>query len=32
MFSPVAYGMTGPKADDPNSEYHGLKWLDTWDI
>lgn len=32
MFSPVAYGMSGPKADDPDSDYHRLKWLQTWDI
>ncbi|XP_064403207.1 protein O-mannosyl-transferase 2-like isoform X2 [Halichondria panicea] len=32
MFSPLAYGMNGPKADVPNSSYSGLKWLQSWDI
>ena len=32
LFKPLAYGMTGPKADDPGSEMYGLKWFSSWEI
>jgi dolichyl-phosphate-mannose-protein mannosyltransferase len=32
FFMPLAYGMSGPKADNPESSMYGLKWLPDWDI
>ncbi|KPU75029.1 uncharacterized protein Dana_GF21197, isoform C [Drosophila ananassae] len=32
VFSPLAYGMTGPMANEPNSTMHKLKWLPTWEF
>ncbi|XP_065371071.1 protein O-mannosyl-transferase 2 [Calliphora vicina] len=32
LFSPLAYGMNGPLANEPNSTMHGLKWLPTWEF
>ncbi|XP_037954211.1 protein O-mannosyl-transferase 2-like [Teleopsis dalmanni] len=32
LFSPLAYGMSGPTANEPNSTMHGLKWLPTWEF
>lgn len=32
LFSPLAYGMSGPSANDPNSTMHGLKWVETWEF
>ncbi|TMW46383.1 hypothetical protein DOY81_008535 [Sarcophaga bullata] len=32
LFSPLAYGMSGPLANDPNSTMHDLKWLSTWEF
>lgn len=32
LFSPLAYGMTGPTANEPNSTMFGLRWLDTWEF
>jgi dolichyl-phosphate-mannose-protein mannosyltransferase len=32
MFMPLAYGMSGPKSDNPESSVYGLKWLPDWDI
>lgn len=32
VFQPLAYGMTGLKADSPDSPYHSMKWLSYWDI
>ncbi|XP_041968999.1 protein O-mannosyl-transferase 2 [Aricia agestis] len=32
LFSPLAYGMSGPLASEPNSTMTGLKWLDTWEF
>ncbi|KAI8121822.1 Protein O-mannosyl-transferase 2 [Lucilia cuprina] len=32
LFSPLAYGMSGPLANEPNSTMHGLKWLSTWEF
>ncbi|GAB0087520.1 Protein O-mannosyl-transferase 2 [Sergentomyia squamirostris] len=31
-FSPLAYGMDGPSANEANSTMHGLKWMDTWEF
>lgn len=32
IFSPLAYGMSGPSANEPNSTMHGLKWLESWEF
>ncbi|GAU97180.1 hypothetical protein RvY_08523 [Ramazzottius varieornatus] len=32
LFYPLAYGMSGPFADDPRSVVHGLRWLKTWEF
>ncbi|XP_016982471.1 protein O-mannosyl-transferase 2 [Drosophila rhopaloa] len=32
VFSPLAYGMSGPLANEPNSTMHSLKWLSTWEF
>ncbi|KAH8281231.1 hypothetical protein KR018_000149 [Drosophila ironensis] len=32
IFSPLAYGMSGPLANEPNSTMHKLKWLPTWEF
>ncbi|CAH0728120.1 unnamed protein product, partial [Brenthis ino] len=32
LFSPLAYGMSGPLAHEPNSTMAGLRWLDTWEF
>ncbi|EDW30603.1 GL26758 [Drosophila persimilis] len=32
LFSPLAYGMSGPLANEPNSTMHSLKWLSTWEF
>ncbi|XP_068081927.1 protein O-mannosyl-transferase 2 isoform X2 [Anabrus simplex] len=32
LFSPLAYGMTGPSASDPQSSMFGLRWLETWEF
>ncbi|KAI5632913.1 hypothetical protein NE865_14406 [Phthorimaea operculella] len=32
LFSPLAYGMSGPTAGEPNSTMSGLKWLDSWEF
>ncbi|KAJ8938509.1 hypothetical protein NQ318_005173 [Aromia moschata] len=32
LFAPLAYGMSGPTANEPNSTMHGLKWIDTWEF
>ncbi|CAH1126628.1 unnamed protein product [Ceutorhynchus assimilis] len=32
LFAPLAYGMSGPSANEPNSTMHGLKWFDTWEF
>ncbi|XP_060663188.1 protein O-mannosyl-transferase 2 [Drosophila nasuta] len=32
LFSPLAYGMTGPHANEPNSTMHKLKWMSTWEF
>jgi len=31
-FSPLAYGMSGPLANEPNSTMYNLKWLSTWEF
>ncbi|XP_023031134.1 protein O-mannosyl-transferase 2 [Drosophila willistoni] len=32
VFSPLAYGMSGPLANEKNSTMYGLKWLSTWEF
>lgn len=32
LFSPMAYGMTGPVAAEPNSTMHRLRWMDSWEF
>ncbi|XP_011305386.1 protein O-mannosyl-transferase 2 [Fopius arisanus] len=32
LFAPLAYGMTGPSASDPQSPLHTLKWLESWEF
>ncbi|XP_012156645.1 protein O-mannosyl-transferase 2 [Ceratitis capitata] len=32
LFSPLAYGMSGPLANEPNSAMHSLKWLSSWEF
>lgn len=32
LFSPLAYGMSGPTANEPNSTMHKLKWMDSWEF
>ncbi|XP_076235237.1 protein O-mannosyl-transferase 2 isoform X2 [Calliopsis andreniformis] len=32
LFSPLAYGMVGPSALDPESSMHSLRWMDTWEF
>nr|CAD7587798.1 unnamed protein product [Timema genevievae] len=32
LFSPLAYGMSGPSASDPNSSMFGLRWLESWEF
>lgn len=32
LFSPLAYGMSGPTANDANSTMHRLKWLQSWEF
>ncbi|KAL0819896.1 hypothetical protein ABMA28_007908 [Loxostege sticticalis] len=32
LFSPLAYGMSGPLAHEPNSTMAGLKWMESWEF
>ncbi|KAL1501793.1 hypothetical protein ABEB36_007053 [Hypothenemus hampei] len=32
LFSPLAYGMSGPSANESNSSMRNLKWMDTWEF
>ncbi|XP_015113145.1 protein O-mannosyl-transferase 2 [Diachasma alloeum] len=32
LFAPLAYGMDGPSASDPESPLHALKWLESWEF
>lgn len=32
LFSPLAYGMTGPTSSDPNSTMHSLRWMNSWEF
>ncbi|XP_044129405.1 protein O-mannosyl-transferase 2 isoform X5 [Bufo gargarizans] len=32
LFHPLAYGMVGPLADEPDSPMAGLRWRDSWDF
>lgn len=32
LFSPLAYGMSGPFSHEPNSTLASLKWLSSWEF
>lgn len=32
LFHPLAYGMVGPLAQEPESPMAGLRWLESWDF
>ncbi|XP_046662326.1 protein O-mannosyl-transferase 2-like [Homalodisca vitripennis] len=32
LFAPLAYGMSGPSASDPNSTMYGLRWMESWEF
>lgn len=32
LFSPLAYGMTGPTGSEVNSTMHSLKWMENWEF
>lgn len=32
LFAPLAYGMNGPLAHEPNSTMTGLRWLESWEF
>lgn len=32
LFAPLAYGMNGPSANEPNSTMYGLKWMESWEF
>ncbi|XP_059485234.1 protein O-mannosyl-transferase 2 [Neocloeon triangulifer] len=32
LFAPLAYGMSGPFGNDPNSTMSYLRWLESWEI
>ncbi|EZA52404.1 Protein O-mannosyl-transferase [Ooceraea biroi] len=32
LFSPLAYGMDGPAAIDPESSMHSLRWMESWEF
>ncbi|XP_054258299.1 protein O-mannosyl-transferase 2 isoform X1 [Macrosteles quadrilineatus] len=32
LFAPLAYGMSGPSATDPNSTMYGLRWMESWEF
>lgn len=32
LFSPLAYGMTGPTGSEANSTMHNLKWMENWEF
>ncbi|KYN26969.1 Protein O-mannosyl-transferase 2 [Trachymyrmex cornetzi] len=32
LFSPLAYGMDGPSAMDPDSSMHSLRWMESWEF
>lgn len=32
LFSPLAYGMTGPTGNEANSTMYKLKWLNSWEF
>lgn len=32
LFSPLAYGMSGSSASDPNSTMYGLRWIESWEF
>ncbi|XP_074027332.1 protein O-mannosyl-transferase 2 [Leptinotarsa decemlineata] len=32
LFAPLAYGMSGPSANEPNSTMFGLRWVESWEF
>lgn len=32
LFAPLAYGMSGPTANELNSTMHKLKWMESWEF
>lgn len=32
LFAPLAYGMSGPSANEPNSTMRGLRWIESWEF
>lgn len=32
LYSPLAYGMSGPVSTEQNSTMFGLRWLDSWEF
>lgn len=32
LYSPLAYGMSGPISTEKNSTMFGLRWLDSWEF
>ncbi|PSN36572.1 Protein O-mannosyl-transferase 2 [Blattella germanica] len=32
LFSPLAYGMSGPTSSDPNSTMYSLRWMESWEF
>lgn len=32
LFAPLAYGMSGPTANEVNSTMRGLKWMESWEF
>ncbi|XP_063231112.1 protein O-mannosyl-transferase 2 [Bacillus rossius redtenbacheri] len=32
LFSPLAYGMSGPSSSDPESSMYGLRWMESWEF
>lgn len=32
LYSPLAYGMSGPISTEQNSTMFGLRWLDSWEF
>lgn len=32
LFSPLAYGMSGPLGHEANSTMYGLKWMESWEF
>lgn len=32
LFSPLAYGMSGPTSNEPNSTFSNIKWMNSWEF